>query len=49
MFGLEALVLLKEVGVEGLREDHVNLLSQSDLRRLQLTQTVGQVRVFEVG
>ena len=48
MFRLEALVLLKEVGVEGLREDLVDPLTQSDLRRLQLPKAVGQVRAFKV-
>ena len=40
LFVLEALVLMKEVVVEGLSEDAVDLLAQVQLRHLQLVKTV---------
>lgn len=46
---LESLVLMKDVVVEGLGEDTIDLLSQVDLGQLQLGQVVGHHCVLEVG
>lgn len=49
MFGLEALVLMKEVVVQAGGEDRVDFLSQVYLCHLKFGQTVGNHGVLEVG
>jgi hypothetical protein len=49
LFVLEALVLMKEVVVEGLAEDAVDLLCQLNLCGLELAQVLSHHGVFEVG